>query len=68
MDAEEEGILVAACATIITAGTLIKKKRRKKGSIWVKSSLAQRDAKGAYNNIMQELKLDDKDNYAGTCV
>ena len=63
MDAEEEEVLVAACATIIIAGTLIKKKRRKKRSICVKSWLAQRDAKGAYNNIIQELKLGDKDNY-----
>ena len=59
MDAEEDNVLVAACATIIIAGTLIKKKR----SIWVKSWFAQRDAKGVYNDIIQELKFDDKDNY-----
>ena len=53
MDVEEEDVLVAACATIIIAGSFIMKKRRKGTSICVKSGLAQRDAKGAYNNIVQ---------------
>ena len=29
----------------------------------MKSWLAKRDRKGAYNNILQEIRLDDKENY-----
>ena len=35
----------------------------KKRTQWVKSWLAERDRKGAYNNIIQELRVDDNENY-----
>ena len=62
MDSGDEDVVVIACATIIVE-VLKKKKRRKKRSVWVKSWLAERDVKGAYNNIISELKLHDKENY-----
>ena len=42
---------------------LRRKKKRKKRAVWVKSWLAERDDKGAYNNILAELQLHDRENY-----
>ena len=39
------------------------KRRRRNKKIWVKKWLAARDDKGAYNNIIQELRLDDVESY-----
>lgn len=55
--------MVVSCASIIIAAALTKKKKRKKRSVWVKTWLLQRDIKGAYNNIIQELRLEDMENY-----
>ena len=57
----DDNSVVAACAAIIIAAVL--KKKRKKRLVWVKTWLLERDRKGAYNNIIQELRLDDIENY-----
>ena len=58
---DEDDCVVAACSTIIIA--LLAKKRRKNSKIWVKKWLAARDDKGVYNNLIQELRLDDAESY-----
>ena len=63
---EETVVKVSSAVLIIAAATKIKikrKKKRKERETWVKSWLLKRDLKGAYNNIIQELKLDDPENY-----
>ena len=61
---DEDDYTVAACSAIII-GFLAKKRRRnrKNRKIWVKKWLAARDSKGAYNNLIQELRLDDAESY-----
>ena len=56
---DEDDVIIAACAAMIIAGSSVPVKRRKKRRQWVKSWLAERDRKGAYNNIIQELRFDD---------
>ena len=60
---DEDDYVVAACSAVII-GLLAKEKRRRRNKkIWVKKWLAARDDKGAYNNIIQELRLDDVESY-----
>ena len=54
---------VVACAAIILASPLPKKKKRKSRKVWVKSWLINKDTKSAYNNILRELRLDDVENF-----
>ena len=61
MDNEED--VVACLAAAVVVEVLRRKKARKKGSVWVKCWLAERDRKGAYNNIISELKLNDREHY-----
>ena len=37
--------------------------KRRRRTIWVKPWLANRDAKSAYNNILQELRLQDQEEF-----
>ena len=46
---DEDDVIIAACAATIIAGLSVPVKRRKTRRHWVKSWLAERDAKGAYN-------------------
>ena len=57
----EDDSAVASCAAIIIAAAL--KKKRKKRLGWVKTRLLKRDKKGAYNNVIQELRFLDMENY-----
>ena len=59
MNMERKQEIVAACSAVIIAGALLKKKKRKPRKWWVRIWLAARDKKSAYNNILQELQLDD---------
>ena len=63
MNMERKQEIVAACSAVIIAGALLKKKKRKPRKWWVRIWLAARDKKSAYNNILQELRLDDKDYF-----
>ena len=60
---DEDDYVIAACSPVII-GLLTKENRRRRNKkIWVKKWLAARDDKGAYNNIIQELRLDDVGSY-----
>ena len=54
---------MVACAAIVLASALSKKKKRMSRKVWVKSWLINRDTKSAYNNILRELRLDDVENF-----
>lgn len=61
---ENEELLV--CATVLLASSAAKIKLLKpckKRTIWVKSWLAERENRGVYNNLLQELKCTDRENY-----
>ena len=63
----EEKIVVASCAALsIAYGIHVLQKRRRRQrsrNVWVKEWLQKRDEKGAYNNILQELRLNDAENF-----
>ena len=63
MDQREVGI-VASCAAVISASQLIinnneRKMKTRRRRVWVKDWLKARHEKGAYNAILNELKLND---------
>ena len=61
---EDDELLLVASSLLISA--LIKKgrkKTRRKRNTWVKKWLAKRDSRGVYNNLLQEMRLDDVDGY-----
>ena len=57
----EDDSAVTFCAAIIIDAAL--KKKRKKRLVWMKTWLLERGRKGAYNNIIQELRLENMENY-----
>lgn len=66
---DSDNVILVACATI-TLGSAIemynslsktsKKRNRKK---WMKDWLLERESKGAYSNILQELRLQDHEHF-----
>ena len=60
---DEDDYVVAACSPVIIGLVAKEKRRRRNKKIWVKKWLAARDDKDAYNNIIQELRLDDVESY-----
>ena len=55
------GTLTLACAVDMLSNEKAKKSRNKKTCM--KDWLHERDTKGAYANILQELRLNDHDNF-----
>ena len=55
--------LVIVSATLIIANILRSRKKNKKRKMWVKSWLLRRDEKSAYQNILQELRLEDAEHF-----
>lgn len=53
--------VVTACSVIVILCGILKKKRRNRRKIWMKTCLANRDVNSAYNSIMQELRLNDRE-------
>ena len=53
---------MSASASLIIACRLRKKQRRKRKT-WVKNWLKKREEKSAYNNILQELRLEDEEHF-----
>ena len=51
---------VAACSAIIIA---MLKKKRKPREVWMKSWLINKDTKSAYNTILEEFRLDDRESF-----
>ena len=56
---DEDDFKLAACAALIIAVVMKKKKRK----IWVKKWLLARENKSVYNNLFQELRVDDAESY-----
>ena len=62
MDSGNEDDVLVAYSAIIAACTASKKKRKRR-KMWAKSWLMQRDTKSAFNMILQEFRLGDKDMF-----
>ena len=63
---DEDDVIISSCATISLACALeIQKKptRNRIRKTWMKDWLCKRDAKGAYLNILQELRLNNHENF-----
>ena len=58
MDDTDEIIAVATSLMAVCA-----KSERKKRRMWAKTWLRRRDEKSAYNNIIAELRLEDKEHF-----
>ena len=56
--------LVIVSATLIIANILRSRKKNKKRKMWVKSWLLRLDEKSAYQNILQELHLEDAEHFS----
>ena len=52
--------VVLACGAELAKRNSIKRQKRK---VWVKALLRKRDEKSAYNNILNELKLNDFESF-----
>ena len=57
-DSEEEDILFLQLAILFK---MKKKKERKKK--WVRELFCKREEKGAFNNLIQEMKLADRESF-----
>ena len=60
MNSQEE---CAAAIVVVIILKKRKKKRRKKRKLWVKLWLSRRNERGIYNNLIQELRCEDVDEY-----
>ena len=58
---EDEELITVAASLIIVS--LLKKKKRKPRRIWVRTWLQRREEKSAYQNILQELRLEDAEHF-----
>ena len=61
MEVAKEKILLEIIlnSTLVLTEIMNKKKRKKRRAVWVKDWLKRREQKGAYNNIISELRLVD---------
>ena len=57
----DDDILVASAALVIA--NVLRKRKRQRRNIWTKRWLLRRDEKSAYQNILQELRLEDPDHF-----
>ena len=57
-----EEIEVALLALLILKSRR-RKQRNKKKSVWVKEIFRQREARGAYNQLVGELRLTDRESF-----
>ena len=66
MDAREEQTVI--CASLLFASVYLetcvnRTRRKRKRKTWVKGWIERRAEKGVYNNILNELRLDDAESY-----
>ena len=59
---DDDDALLIASTGIVLALTLGKKKRKKRCA-WIRTWLARRDEKGVYNNLIQEMRLEDSESF-----
>ena len=63
---DEDDVITFSCAAITLACALEIQKKPRRNRIrktWMKDWLGKRDTKGAFVNILQELKLNDHENF-----
>ena len=63
---DEDDVIIFSCATIALACALEIQKKPRRNRIrktWMKDWLRKRDAKRAYVNILQDLRLNDHENF-----
>ena len=65
---EDDDLINFSCATLTLAYAVDmfsnkKAKKSRNWKTWMKDWLHERDTKGAYANILQELHLNDRDNF-----
>ena len=63
---DEDDVIIFCCPTITLACALGIQKKPRRNRIrktWMKDWLRKRDTKGAYVNILQELRLNDHENF-----
>ena len=58
-DSEEEDILFLQLAVLFK----MKKKKERKRKKWVRELFRKREEKGAFNNLVQEMKLADRESF-----
>ena len=58
-DSEEEDILFLQLAVLFK----MKKKKERKRKKWVRELFRNREEKGAFNNLVQEMKLADRESF-----
>ena len=61
MEIEDKNDILVACSAVIVACAA--KKKRKRRRMWAKPWLLLRDTKSAYNMILQEFRLGDRDSF-----
>ena len=65
---EDDDVIILSCAALTLACTVDmlsneKAKKSRNRKIWMKDWLGERDTKGDYANILQELRLNDHENF-----
>ena len=58
-DSEEEDILFLQLVILFK----MKKKKERKRKKWVRELFRKREEKGAFNNLVQEMKLADRESF-----
>ena len=58
-DSEGKGILFLQLVVLFK----MKKKKRRKRKIWVRELFRKREEKGAFNNLIQKMKLADRESF-----
>ena len=59
--AMEDAILIASTGMVLALA--LRKRKRKERSVWVRNWLARREEKGVYNNLIQEMRLEDSESF-----
>ena len=57
----DDAILIASTGMVFDLA--IKKRKRKETSVWLRNCLARREEKGVYNNLIQEMRLEDNESF-----
>ena len=59
--AMEDAILIASTGMVLALA--LRKRKRKERSVWVRNWLARREEKRVYNNLIQEMRLEDSESF-----
>ncbi len=59
----DNGLLVGSCGVIVAIILKRRKRRRRNRKVWTREWIRKRDRHGAYHQLLQELKLCDRNAY-----